>query len=100
MSEALKRFTAGRSSVALWANEADDGQGGKRTFHSITVSGSYRDRRDGEWKYTRLTMKPNEVDDVIGLLQKIMDDGQEPEPDAMETDEAEERTPFEESRDE
>jgi len=90
----LKRFTAGRFSVALWENETDDGQGGKRMFRTLAASGSYRDRRDGQWKYTRLTMKPNEVQDVIGLLQKIMEDGEESEPDAMETEGAEERTPF------
>jgi len=91
----LKRFTAGRFSVALRENEVDDGQGGTRPFQTVTASAHYHDRRDNEWKWARLTMKPNEVDQVIGLLQRLHDDGDEPEPDVMETEgEVQEETQY------
>jgi hypothetical protein len=76
----LKRFSIGQLSVSLWENEVEDGEN-KRSFQSVTASKQYYDRKADEWKWQRLTLKPNEVGHMIGLLEKIKEeDGGEPEP--------------------
>lgn len=80
----LKRFSIGQLSVSLWENEADDGEGGTRTFRSVTASKQYYDRKADEWKWQRLTLKQSEVGRLIELLGKISENAEEPEPDEAE----------------
>ena len=80
VKQPLKRLSIGQVSVSLWENEAEDGDGSKRTFKSVTISRQYFDRKTGEWKWQRVTLKTGEAPQVAELLKKIVEDDSEPEP--------------------
>lgn len=60
---------AGRVSVAVWEIEAEVEGGEMRSFHTVSLERSYKDK-DEQWQTTS-QLSGRDIGDAIALLQRV-----------------------------
>lgn len=68
-NEPIHRAQLGRVSVAVWENETKFEEGIKRTFYTVTLERSYKDKDDA-WQTTH-QLSGRDIGDAIALLQNV-----------------------------
>ena len=63
-----KNVRCGAVQVAVWSNKVGD-----NVVQSITMSKSYKDKKDDKWKQTS-SFKLSEIPHIILALQKVYED--------------------------
>ena len=68
-NEPIHKAQLGRISVAVWENESKVDDGVIRTFHTVTLERSYKDK-DDNWQTTQ-QLGGRDIGDAIALLQNV-----------------------------
>jgi len=69
----LKSFAVGGLSVALWENEADNGDGSKRKYRSVTMRRCYFNKKENQTATQTINVSPEEVGCMAELLKRMQE---------------------------
>jgi len=67
----VKSFAVGGLSVALWENEADNGDGTKRKYRSVTMRRCFYNKKESCLDTQTIHVSPEEVGCMAELLKRM-----------------------------